>query len=267
MGCDVDGSARTLALTHAEVLREGRVVAFDGTALDFVDVDFVCGAVNGDGATQAAFVTVCCRFANPVRTIRAPGVDDVPFDERVLRPAINADVGVRHVGIAFERRVGQLEVGVKVSEVSVLEPAVHAVADAFAAEVIVHVAELAGERAVGVERGGVVADVGPEFVTIVSDIVDVVGGDGLAFAAVRCCVAKILSKSARGENAKQTQCEKGTKTKHHIRSCYAPKVTKGTDGWMVLYAFKWKSVVSVFFGVGLKSQNSEICGVLAGNKI
>ena len=145
MGGNVDGSARTLALAHAEVLREGRVVAFDGTALDFVDVDFVCGAVNGDCAAQAAFVTVCSRFANPVRTIRAPGVDDVPFDEWVLRPAVNTDVRVSHVGIAFERRVGQFEVGVKVSEVSVLEPAIHAVADAFAAEVIVHVVEFAGE--------------------------------------------------------------------------------------------------------------------------
>ncbi len=224
MGCNVDGSARTLALAHAEVLREGRVVAFDGTALDFVDVDFVCGAVNGDCATQAAFVTVCSRFANPVRTIRAPGVDDVPFDERVLRPTVNADVRVSHVGIAFERRVGQLEVGVKVSEVSVLEPAIHAVADAFAAEVIVHVVEFAGERTVGIERGGVVADVGPEFVTIVTDIVDVVGGDDRAFAAVGCCVAKILGICFCGKCNGKTQNEK-FRIFHKTSLFYTPKVT------------------------------------------
>lgn len=111
------------------------------------------------------------------------------------------------------------------AEVSVLEPAIHAVADSFAAKVVVHVAEFAGERTVCVERGGIVADVCPQFVIVVPDIVDAVARDGNAFTAVRCGVAKILSKSARGENAKQTQCEKGTKTKHHIRSCYAPKLT------------------------------------------
>lgn len=193
MGRDVDGAAGAFGLAHAKVLREGRVVAFDGSALDLIDIDFVGGAVNGDGPAQAAFVTAACRFANPVRAIRAPSVDDIPFDERGLRPAVNANVGVRHVGIAFECWVGQLEVSVKVSEVGVFEPAIHAVADAFAAEVIVHVVEFARERTVGVEGGGVVADVGPEFVTIVSNIVDVVGGDDRAFAAVGCCVAKILS--------------------------------------------------------------------------
>ena len=226
MGCNIDGAAGAFGLAHAKVLREGSVVAFDGTALDFVDVDFVCGAVNGDGATQAAFVTVCSRFADPVRAIRAPGVDDVPFDERVLRPTVNADVGVRHVGIAFERRVGQLEVGVKVSEVSVLEPAVHAVADAFAAEVIVHVVEFARERTVGVERGGVVADVGPKFVTIVTDIINVVGGDDFAFAAVGCCVAKILGICFCGKCNGKTENENSRIEFFHKTSLfYTPKVT------------------------------------------
>ena len=208
MGGDVDGSARTLALAYAKVLRERRVVAFDGTALDLVDIDFVGGAIDGDGTAQAAFVTAFGRFANPVRAIRAPVVDDVPFDERVLRPAVNADVGVGHVGVAGEFGVGQLEVGVKVSEVGVLESAVHAVTDAFAAEVIVHVAEFTRERTVGVERGGVVADVGPQFIVIASDVVDVVARDGDAFAAMGRCVAKILGIGFCGKCNGKTQNEK-----------------------------------------------------------
>ncbi len=100
VGCDVYGSARAFGLAHAEVLCEWRVVAFDGTALDLVDVDFIGGTVNGDGAAQTTFIAAFGRFPNPVRAIRTSVVDDVPFDERVLRPAVNADVGVSHVGVA-----------------------------------------------------------------------------------------------------------------------------------------------------------------------
>src|SRR5688572_12954565 len=80
-----DRSTDPPLLTHAPVLVE-RARAFDGRLVDALRaIDVIGAAVAGHRAHEPLSAR---------RTVRAPALDDVVLDERILRPSVERQVAV-----------------------------------------------------------------------------------------------------------------------------------------------------------------------------
>ena len=174
------------------------LVAFNRRTVCTRRENFVFGTVNGNLAP---------RRSKPVRPGgRAPVVHDVPFNQRILHPAVNARIGIRN-GLVIGKGLDAI-VGNEVAHRERILAAVLAVENAFTAQEVVGVRESARERTVFIEISRCATALVPLFIMIIADRARFpLIGTGThtkrnrLFCAGMFRIAKILGKGARSNES------------------------------------------------------------------
>ena len=190
---NADSTAGTGRASQAVNLVES-LVAFDSGSVCTRREDFVFGTVNSNLAP---------RGTKPIRPGgRAPVIHDVPFDQRILHPAVNTGIGIRN-GLVVGKGLHAI-VGNEVTHRKRVLAAVLAIEKAFTAQEVVRVGERARERSIGIEVRGSAAALVPLFIVVIADIARfaLVGAGAHAernrlFGTGMGCVAEILRKGTR----------------------------------------------------------------------